>query len=95
MLVNCSISELRHSIQLQRIQVRGCRDRLLSTPDFSLWGFVKEQVYRTSVRDLSNLQDAAVTNVTPQMHHNTWVEVVYRLDNSRDTNRSHVEVCGT
>ena len=50
---------------------------------FFLWGFVKDQVYRTPVRDLADLQEriyAAVNNVTPQMLHNTWVEVEYQLD---------------
>ncbi|KAJ4427656.1 hypothetical protein ANN_25304 [Periplaneta americana] len=53
----------------------------LTPPDFFLWGFVKDQVYRTPVRDLADLQEriyAAVNNVTPQMLHNTWVEVEYR-----------------
>ncbi|KAJ4451541.1 hypothetical protein ANN_03006 [Periplaneta americana] len=53
-----------------------------------------DQVYRTPVRDLADLQEriyAAVNNVTPQMLHNTWVEVEYRLDISRVTNGSHVE----
>ncbi|KAJ4447016.1 hypothetical protein ANN_09004 [Periplaneta americana] len=70
----------------------------LTPPDFFLWGFVKDQVYRTPVRDLADLQEriyAAVNNVTPQMLHNTWVEVEYRLDISRATNGSHVEVYGT
>lgn len=70
----------------------------LTPPDFFLWGFVKDQVYRTPVRDLADLQEricTAVNNVTPQMLHNTWVEVEYRLDISRATNGSHVEVYGT
>ncbi|KAJ4428941.1 hypothetical protein ANN_25937 [Periplaneta americana] len=70
----------------------------LTPPDFFLWGFVKDQVYRTPVRDLADLQEriyAAVNNVTPQMLHNTWVEVEYRLDISRATNGSHVEIYGT
>ena len=29
----------------------------LTTPDFFLWGFVKDQVYRTLVRDLADLQE--------------------------------------
>ena len=37
---------------------------------------------------------AAVNSVTPQMLHNTWVEVEYRLDIPRATNGSHVEVHG-
>ena len=44
----------------------------------SLWEFVKDQIYSTPVRDLADLLEriyAAVNNVTPQMLHNTWVEV--------------------
>ena len=40
-------------------------------------------VLRTLVHDLADLQErfyAAVNIVTPQMRHNTWVEVEYRLD---------------
>ena len=60
---------------------------------FFLWGFVKDQVYRTPVRGLTDLKEriyAAVDNVTPQMLHNTWVEVEYQLGISRATNGSHV-----
>ena len=63
--------------------------------DFFRWGFVKDQVYRTPASDLLDLQEriyAAVNNVTPQILHNTWVEVEYRLDISRATNASHLEV---
>ena len=38
--------------------------------------------------------DFPVNSVKPQMLHNTWVEVEYRLDNSRVTSESHVEVHG-
>ena len=42
----------------------------LTSPDFFLWEFVKDQVYRTTVRDLAGLQEriyAALNNVTPQI----------------------------
>ena len=55
-----------------------CCQSVVEPPDIFLWGFVKDDVYRTLVRDLADLQDAAVNNVTPQMLHNTWVEVEYR-----------------
>ena len=57
-----------------------------------------DQVYRTSVRDLADLQQriyAAVNNVTPQMLHNTWVDTEYWLDISHAPNGSLVEVYGT
>ena len=62
---------------------------------FLLWGFVKDKVYRTSVRDLADLQEiiyAAVNNVTPQALHNTWVKVEYWLDIAHGNSGSHVEV---
>ena len=64
----------------------------------SCGGFVKDQICKTRVCDLADLQEriyAAVNSVTLQMLHNTWVEVEYRLDISRATNGSHVEVYGT
>ena len=42
----------------------------LTPTDFFLWGFVKDQVYRTPVRDLVDLQEiiyAAINSATPQM----------------------------
>ena len=71
------------------------------TSDFLfLWEFVKNQIYRAPVRDLADVQEriyAAVNNATPQMLHNTWIEVekVYWFDISHVTNESHVEVYGT
>ena len=65
---------------------------------FFLWEFVKDEINKTPVRNLADLQEIihdAVNSVTPQMLHNTWVEIEYRLDISRATNGSHVEVYGT
>ena len=36
-----------------------------------------------------------LNNATPEKLHNTWVKVEYRLDISRATNGSDVEVYGT
>ena len=69
----------------------------LTPSDFFPVGFFKDQVYWTPVRDLADLKEiiyAAVNNVTPQMIHNSWVEVESRLDISRATKGSHVEVYG-
>ena len=44
----------------------------ISSPDFFLWGFVKDQVYRTPVCDLADIDEriyAAVNGVTTQMLH--------------------------
>ena len=51
----------------------------LIPPGFILLEFVEDQVYRTPVHDLVNLQEkiyAAVKNVTPQMHRYTWAELI-------------------
>ena len=48
---------------------------LVKCGDFFLRGFVKDQVYRTPVRDLADLQQFHTT-----IPHNTWVEVEYRLN---------------
>ena len=64
-------------------------------PDFFLWRLVKDQVYMAPMHDLADSEEriyAAVSNITPQMLDNTWVQVEYRLDISRATNGSHVEV---
>ena len=69
----------------------------LTPPDFIL-GCLLRTVYMTSVYDLADLQEriyATINNVTPEMLHNTWVKVEYRLDIFRATNGSHVEVYGT
>ena len=47
----------------------------LTPLDFFLWGFVKDQVYRTPVRDLRRRIRQAIENVTPQMLLNTWSEI--------------------
>ena len=69
----------------------------LTSPDVFLWGFVKDQVYRTPVRDCADLQEIFLLLSTMSYHRfrNTWVEVECRLDISHATNRSHVEVYGT
>ncbi|KAJ4426723.1 hypothetical protein ANN_26522 [Periplaneta americana] len=62
---------------------------------FFLWGFVKDQVYRTPVADLDDLKLRsllAIQNVTIDILRNTWREVENRLDICRAINGSHVEV---
>ena len=62
--------------------------------DFFLWGYVKDQVYRTPIHDLQTLKTRireAIATVTPQMLHNTWREIEFRLDVLRATNGAHVE----
>ena len=63
---NCSSKNVR-------TMLANCVGARPITTSFFLWGFVKEQVYGTPVRDLADLQEriyAAVNNVTPQTLHN-------------------------
>jgi hypothetical protein len=67
----------------------------ITPPDFFLWGYVKDTVYRTPVTSLDELKlriVAAIETVTPQMLENTCREIEYRLDILRDTKGAHVEV---
>ena len=60
-----------------------------------LWDYVKDIVYRTKVRDLSDLQlriIEAIGTVTVDMIARTWLETEYRLDILRATDGAHVEL---
>jgi len=63
--------------------------------DFLLWGYVKDKVFSTPVRDITNLK-ARITDafaiITEDMLENTWREIDYRLDVLRATKGAHVEV---
>ena len=53
----------------------------LTPPNFFLWGFVKDQIYKTPVHDLSDLEEriyATVINITSHMLHNIWIQVEYQ-----------------
>lgn len=63
--------------------------------DFFLWGYVKDMVYATPVQDVCDLRHRiteAINSVTPDMLHNTWIEIEYRLDILRATNGAHIEM---
>ena len=63
--------------------------------DFFLWGYVKDRVYRTPVRDVETLQSRIIdvlATVNEEMLENTWRKFEYRLDILRATNGAHVEV---
>ena len=63
--------------------------------DFFLWGYVKDRVCRTPVRDVKTLQSRIIevlATVNEEMLENTWREIEYRLDILRATNGAHVEV---
>ena len=60
-----------------------------------LWGYVKDIVYRTKVRDINDLQHRiieAIDTVTVAMLARTWQKIEYRLDIVRATDGAHVEV---
>jgi hypothetical protein len=62
---------------------------VLQKLDFFLWGYVKDIVYRTKVRDITNLKQ----RITDEgMLQRTWQEIEYRLDVLRATNGAHIEV---
>ena len=63
--------------------------------DFFLWGYVKDRVYRTPVRDVETLQSRIIevlATVNEEMLENTWREIEYRLDILRATNGALVEI---
>ena len=63
--------------------------------DVFLWGYVKDIVYRTKVRDINDLQHRiieAIDTVTVDMLARTWQKIEYRLDIVRPTDSAHVEV---
>jgi len=63
--------------------------------DFFLCGYVKDKVFSTPVRDITNLKaritDAFAT-ITEDMLENTWREIDYRLDLLRVRKGTHAEV---
>jgi hypothetical protein len=67
----------------------------LQTLDFFLWGYVKDIVYRTKVRDITNLKQRitdAIATIGEGMLQRTWQEIEYSLDVLRATNGAHIEV---
>ena len=63
--------------------------------DFFLWGYVKDIVYRTKIRGVSDLQQRlikALDTVTVDMLARTCLKIEYRLDILRATDGAHVEV---
>ena len=58
-------------------------------------GHVKDIVYRTQVRDITDLKQRiinAIATIDEAMLQRTWLEIDYRLDVLRATNGAHVEV---
>ncbi|KAJ4431180.1 hypothetical protein ANN_19777 [Periplaneta americana] len=73
-------------------------DRLDADPDltpldFFLWGYVKDKVYATPVRDLRDLRERiieAIESIPEDMLQRAWQEIVHRLDIATVTARAHV-----
>jgi hypothetical protein len=60
-----------------------------------LWGYVKDRVYATPIRDVVELRRKitdVIRTITSDKLNNTWAEIEYRLDILRATNGAHVEV---
>ena len=56
---------------------------------------VKDIVYRTKVRDITDLRQRisnAIATIDEAMLQQTWQEIEYRLDVLRATNGAHIEV---
>ena len=63
--------------------------------DFFLWGYVKDIVYKTKVRDIDDLKQRisnAMTTIDEAMLQRTWQEIEYRLDVLRATNAARIEL---
>ena len=59
-----------------------------------LWGYVKDVVYRTKEKDISDLKEritAAVNAIDEEMLR-MWTEIEYRLDVLHATNGAHIEI---
>ena len=76
--------EAQHTVRVcsERLLSKKSRDRrfcharlnikTITQPGFFLWGFVKDQVYRTSVRDLADLQKRIML-LLPMSHHRYFI----------------------
>jgi hypothetical protein len=66
--------------------------------DFFLWGYVRDIVYRTKVRNIDDLKHRiaeAIATIDAQILEKTWAEIEYRLDVLRATKGAHIELCRT
>ena len=67
----------------------------LSLLDFFLWGYIKNIVHAEKIRNIQHPQDritSAIETVTRDMIQKTWQETEFRLDVSRATNGTHIEM---
>ena len=67
----------------------------LSPLDFFLWRYIKNTVYAEKIRNIQHLQDrntSAIETVTRDVIQKTWQEIEFRLDVSRSTNGTDIEM---
>ena len=60
-----------------------------------LWGYVKDIMYRTKIRDINDLKQRItdpIATIDETLLQRTWQEIDYRLDVLRATNGAHIEV---
>ena len=63
--------------------------------DFFLWGYVNDIVYRTKVRDITDLKQRisnAIATIDEAMLQRTWQKIEYHLDVLRVTKGAHREM---
>ena len=63
--------------------------------NFFLWGYVKDIVYQTKVRDINDLQHQiikAIDTATVDLLARTWEKIKYQLDIICVTDGAHVKV---
>jgi hypothetical protein len=89
-LVRYGVQILRGPV-IYRVSIKSLYNfkNVLQRLDFFLWGYVKEIVYRTKVRDITNLKQRTIDE---GMLQRTWQEIEHRLDVLRATNGAHIEV---
>ncbi|KAJ4447824.1 hypothetical protein ANN_09832 [Periplaneta americana] len=71
------------------------RSTYLTPLDFFLWGYVKDKVYATPVRDLRDLREriiGAIESIPEDMLQRAWQGIVHRLDIVTVTAGAHVEI---
>jgi len=76
-------------------QYPGHIEAQISPLDFFLWGYITSIVYAEKIRNIQHLQDritSAIETVTRDMIQKTWQEIEFRLDVSRATNGTHIEM---
>jgi hypothetical protein len=67
----------------------------ITSLDFFLWGYVKNNVFQTPVNELDDLKTRirnAISAIPADTLHRSWQDLEYRLDVIRATKGAHIEV---